>query len=81
MCIVNKGIFGERMVQCCVTAGCTNLCKSYAIVFRFPNIPKLGKEWESQIRRTITETFVSSGRLLLSTTRPTEWTGVCTLLA
>ena len=24
MCIVNKGICGERMVQCCVAAGCTN---------------------------------------------------------
>ena len=35
------------------------------------------KEWESQIGRTIAETLVSSGRLLLSTTRPTQLTGVC----
>ena len=32
-CIVNKGICGERMVQCCVAAGCTNSHKSYASVF------------------------------------------------
>ena len=40
--------------------------KSYAIVFRLPKIPKLRAEWESQIRRTITETFVSSGQLQYS---------------
>ena len=39
--------------------------------------PQARKEWESQIGRTIAETFVSSGRLLLSRTRPTQWTGVC----
>ena len=28
-CIVNKGICSERMVWCCVAAGCIILCKSY----------------------------------------------------
>ena len=37
-----------RMVRCCMAAGCTNSRKSYAIMFRFPKIPKLRKDWESQ---------------------------------
>ena len=65
-CTVNKGICGKSMVRCCMAAGCINLCKSYASVFRFPKISKLNN------RRTIAETFVLSWRLLLSTTRPTE---------
>ena len=75
--IVNKGICGERMAWWCVAAGCTNSRKSYAIVFQFPKIPKLRKSGNRKILRTIAETFVSSGRLLLSTKRLTEWTGVC----